>query len=102
MEFLSIVAAICSTSASLPQLFTHQKMNTFSLLLRGAGGISWSIYGLLRAEWALFASSTIVFIIECILYIKHRKALASVLKGTSDNGPYPTDVQEGASSLETT
>lgn len=100
MEFLSIVAAICSTSASLPQLFTHEKLNTFSLVLRGAGGIAWSIYGLLRAEWALFASSAIVFVIECILYIKHRKGLASVLKETSDIGPCSADAQEGVSSLE--
>ena len=106
MEVLSIVAAICSTSASLPQLFTHQELNIFSIVLRGTGGVAWSTYGILRAEWALFASSAIVVVIESTLYLKHRRAprQRTVLNPTqtNDNEQYPTDAQGDGSFAQKT
>lgn len=98
MDILSIVAAVCSTSASLPQFFSHGKLNVFSMVLRGIGGLAWATYAMLKAEWALFASSIVVTIIESILYIKHRRALGPT--EPDDTGSAPIGVEGNGSSLE--
>ena len=74
MDFLGIFAAVCSTSASMPQLIDKKPrhLNQASLMLRGTSGISWAVYGFLMGEYALMVSSSIVFVIECILFVKSR------------------------------
>lgn len=89
MDILSIAAAICSTSASLPQLYSPKHVNTFSMALRGVGGLAWSTYGMLKSEWALCASSLIVVMIETFLFMRQWRA--SVQKKPNDILPNPID-----------
>ena len=88
MEFLSIVAAFCSTLASLPQVLNHKpSLSTFSLFLRGSGCILWAIYGAYKHEYVLMASSLIATLLECILFFKKFCCTAS-----NDTVPSQPDV----------
>lgn len=71
MFIISVFAAICSTSASIPQLLGNvSKLSTATMFLRGVGALLWVIYGFMRIEYALVVSSAISLIIECFLFLK--------------------------------
>lgn len=71
MFVLSVIAAICSTTASLPQLFgKNAHLSNWSMILRAVGAILWVIYGFLILEWALVAGSGIAGLIEIILFLR--------------------------------
>lgn len=90
MDALGIFAAVCSTSASLPQLCSEspQTLRIGSIALRCTGGIAWSVYGALKQDWPLMSASGIVAMIEIILWTKRRKALDRLK--TADNLSFPT------------
>ena len=94
MEYLAIPAAICTTSASLPQIFkTPRSVSNFSMALRGFGAILWVIYALNLEEYALATSSGIAAIFECILFIKKHLALLKLI----DNETSPIDASVDSS-----
>lgn len=77
---ISVVAAICSTIASLPQLWRSckyhavQDLHPFTLTIRMLGCASWCAYGLMKEEFALAISSAIAFLLECLLlYMKYKE-----------------------------
>lgn len=71
MFFISILAAICSTTASIPQLMGHvAKLSNATMVIRFTGAVLWCVYGVLILEYALIASSCIAAIIELCLFIK--------------------------------
>lgn len=105
MEALGIFAAVCSTSASLPQLCSKspQTLRIGSIALRCVGGISWSVYGALKRDWPLMSASGIVAMIEIILWAKRRKALYRLK--THDTLPFPArspDVSSPAANADKT
>lgn len=77
MNALGIFAAVCSTSASLPQLCSSspQTLRLGSILLRGVGAVSWAAYGGLRHDYPLMGSSGIAAAVEFILWARRRRAL---------------------------
>ena len=89
MEALGIFAAVCSTSASLPQLCSKSPhtLRIGSIALRCTGGIAWSVYGGLKRDWPLMFASGTVAVIEIILWTKRRKALDRLK--TPDTLPFP-------------
>ena len=90
MDMLGIFAAVCSTSASVPQLCSEspQTLKLWSIVLRCVGGICWSVYGGLRRDYPLMAASGIVATIEIMLCFRRRKALArQALRGSSPTQP---------------
>ena len=97
MDILGIFAAICSTSASLPQLCSRQPetLQMGSLALRCIGGISWSVYGALKNDYPLMVASAIVAGIEFILCAKRRKALYP--PGLHDNSQPPISSRDSFS-----
>lgn len=92
MEYLSIVAAFCSTLASLPQVINNQpSLSTFTLFLRGGGCALWAIYGAYKHEYVLMVSSLVAALFECILFFK--KYYCTVSGDTVPCQPdVPTDV----------
>lgn len=82
MDILGIFAAICSTTASIPQLCSEspETLQLWSLALRCIGGISWSVYGALKNDYPLMVSSGIVSAIEIMLCFRRRKALGQKLQ----------------------
>lgn len=71
MLIIGIAAAICSTSASIPQLMGHTSgLSPYSMVLRSVGAILWSIYGVIVTEYTLMISSIIQAIVEIFLIIK--------------------------------
>ena len=94
MEYLAIPAAICTTSASLPQILkTPQNVSNFSMALRGVGAVLWVIYALNLEEYALATSSGIAAIFECILFVKKYLALLKPV----DNETFPNDASVDSS-----
>jgi len=85
--WLSIVAAVCSTTASLPQLFQTdtESLSHVSLGLRLTGAVLWTTYGLLRGEYVLMVCSTTAGVIETLLFCK------SCRSSLNDTLPSPTD-----------
>ena len=68
---LSILASVCSTFASLPQLFLSQNaLSKMTMFLRFVGAILWSLYGFYKQEFVLMSCSAIVACIEITLYLK--------------------------------
>lgn len=74
---LSVLAAVCSTTASLPQLFKKEteSLSHISLSLRFIGAVLWASYGLLRAEYVLMICSMTAGIIEILLLCKTCRSL---------------------------
>ena len=77
--WISVVAAICSTTASLPQVWKSYKYNAvqdlhpFTLTIRMLGCASWCTYGIMKEEITLAISSAIAFLMECLLlYMKYK------------------------------
>ena len=70
--WLSILAAIFSTTASLPQLVKKetQSLSHVSMGLRFTGAALWAVYGLFRGEYVLMACSASAGIIETLLLWK--------------------------------
>ena len=85
--WLSIFAAVCSTTASLPQLFKKEtvSLSHISLGLRFTGAVLWASYGVLREEYVLMACSTTAGIIETLLLCK------TCQSSPNDTLPSPTD-----------
>ena len=67
---LSILASVCSTFASLPQLLSLKTLSKLSMFLRFVGAILWSFYGFYKQEFVLMSCSAIVACIEITLYLK--------------------------------
>lgn len=82
MDALGIFAAVCSTSASMPQLCTEapQTLRLSSIALRCVGGVAWTVYGALREDYPLTTASGIVALVEIILWAKRRRALDQIQK----------------------
>jgi len=55
--------------------------------LRGVGGLTWSVYGIMRGEWALAISSAVVVGIESVLCFKQRRGVEQQVQ--NDTGPIP-------------
>jgi len=88
--WLSVLAAVCSTTASLPQLFKKEtkSLSHISLGLRFTGAVLWSSYGFLREEYVLMVCSTTAGIIETLLLCKMCRS------STNDTVPSPTDAAD--------
>jgi uncharacterized protein with PQ loop repeat len=84
--WVSVSAAVCSTTASLPQLIKKEteSLSIVSLGLRFTGAVLWASYGLLRKEYVLMACSTVAGIIETLLLYK------SCRSSPNDTLPSPT------------
>ena len=67
---LSILASVCSTFASLPQLLSLNTLSKMTMFLRFVGAILWSLYGFYKQEFVLMSCSAIVACIEITLYLK--------------------------------
>lgn len=90
MDILGIFAAVCSTAASIPQLCSEspQTLQLWSIVLRCAGSICWTVYGAIKHDYPLMTASGIVTTIEIMLCFRRRKALArQALRGSSPTQP---------------
>ena len=73
--WIGIVGAICSTTASLPQVWKSYKyqatkdLHLFTLCIRIVGCGAWCSYGILLNEYPLAISSAIAFTTECLLLV---------------------------------
>ena len=96
MFIISVFAAICSTTASIPQLLGHvAKLSNATMTIRFTGAVLWCIYGVLILEYALIASSCIAAIIELCLFVKTN--FYRVPK-TNDRAQGPTGAELNSSS----
>lgn len=95
MFIISVLAAMCSTTASIPQLMGKvTELSNKTMIIRFTGAVLWFVYGILISEYALIASSCIAAIIELFLFIKtnsHR------VLTTNDRARAPTDAEQGSS-----
>lgn len=77
--WIGVVGAVCSTTASIPQLWKSYKyhatkdLHIFTLCIRMLGCIAWCCYAILLKQYPLATSSGIAFIIECLLLIAKKK-----------------------------
>jgi len=67
---ISILAAICSTTASIPQLLGRTNhLSNFTMAIRCLGAVLWALYGTIQMEYALVVSATLTCLVEvCLLY----------------------------------
>lgn len=71
--WIGIVAALCSTTASLPQVWQSYKekvtkdLHSFTMVIRMSGCGAWAVYGIMTEDITLAVSSTMAFFIECLL-----------------------------------
>lgn len=89
MLVISVLAAICSTTASIPQLRGQtKKLSNVSMVLRCSGACLWIIYGLTTAEiqHALVVSSAVAGLVEIILFIKTNNVVDSSAKSVPKEG----------------
>ena len=89
MLVISVLAAICSTTASIPQLRGQtKKLSNVSMVLRCSGAILWIIYGLTTTEiqHALVVSSAVAGLVEIILFIKTNNVVDSSAKSVPKEG----------------
>lgn len=92
MIIISIVAAICSTLASLPQLLGKtENLSNVTMSLRCSGAVLWTVYGLLRREYALIIASSITGVIELVLIFKTNRVAK----------PAPSDTVSGPTGAAT-
>ena len=70
MFFISVLAAVCSTIASIPQVLGRtNQLSNFTMVIRCTGAILWAIYGTVQLEYALLISSSIACLVElCLLF----------------------------------
>lgn len=100
--WLGIVAACCTTLASLPQVRrslvvdSTQDLHVWTLFTRAFGCVLWAIYGGLQNEYILFTSAAIAAGIECLLILAkcrdliRQKADADAARSPSiDIGTFP-------------
>ena len=78
MEFaVGVLAAVCSTSASVPQLwktYVHNAtddLHPLTMCIRLTGCVLWCVYGVMRGEWTLTVASSIAFLVELSLLAKY-------------------------------
>ena len=99
MLLISIMAAICSTLASVPQLLGHtHKLSNITMALRGTGSLLWTIYGILRMEYALIAASGLATLVEIGLALKTN---CEAKPSPNDTGPDSIDAVTAASRQQT-
>jgi len=71
MFLISILAAILSTTASIPQILgSTSRLSNVTMTLRGIGAILWVIYGTSEQQYALAISSAIAAMVECLLFTR--------------------------------
>lgn len=69
--WLSILATVCSTTASIPQLVhNNQAISRKTIAIRCLGCVLWTAYGALRLEYVLCVCSAIAACVEVTLYVK--------------------------------
>ena len=99
MLLISIIAAVFSTAASIPQLLGKtDKLSNVTMLLRGSGSVLWAVYGALRMEYALVIASTIATIVELCLALKTN---CGAKQASIDTELGSTDAVTGAFPLQT-
>tara|TARA_B110000908_G_C10267755_1_gene466249 strand:- start:9546 stop:9857 length:312 start_codon:yes stop_codon:yes gene_type:complete len=95
MFIISVLAALCSTTASIPQLMGKVTvLSNITMIVRFTGAVLWFIYGILITEYALIVSSCIAAIIEFFLFIKTN---FHYVLTTSDRVQGPTVAEQGSS-----
>ena len=95
MFIISVLAAMCSTTASIPQLMGKvTELSNKTMIIRFTGAVLWFVYGILISEYALIASSCIAAIIELFLFIKTNFHRVST---TNDKAQGPTGAEQGSS-----
>lgn len=95
MFFISVLAAVCSTTASLPQLLGHvTKLSNATMAIRFVGAVLWCVYGVIILEYALITSSCVAAIIELCLFIKTNCRRAPM---TNDTAQGPIDAVPNSS-----
>lgn len=68
---ISILAAVCSTTASAPQLLGKVgELSNATMVIRFTGAVLWSVYGALILEYALVASSCVAASVELCLFVR--------------------------------
>lgn len=93
MFIISVIAALCSTTASLPQILGNiTQLSNITMVLRGSGGVLWCVYGIFIKEYALVVSSSLAVVIEIALFIKTNYCceIEGVDSLPSDTVPCPT------------
>ena len=71
--YIGILAAFCSTVASVPQLLQARvpgstgDLNVYTLCQRMVGAAAWTMYAAMLSDYVLLTSSVIVFFLESIL-----------------------------------
>lgn len=95
MFIISVMAALCSTTASIPQILGNvSKLSNITMSLRGLGAILWCVYGILIEEYALVVSSSIAGLVELALIIKTNHCRELEEKPlSSDNAPSLTGAE---------
>ena len=89
MLVLSVLAAICTTTASIPQLRGQTKgLSNVSMVLRASGNVLWIIYGLISTEkqYALVVACAVAAVVEMILFIKTNYLVDSSAKSVPKDG----------------
>ena len=95
MFIISVLAAMCSTTASIPQLLGKvTELSNKTMIIRFTGAVLWFVYGILISEYALIASSCIAAIIELFLFIKTNFHRVST---TNDKVQGPIGAEQGSS-----
>ena len=94
MFLISVLAAICSTTASVPQLLGKtDHLSNFTMFIRCLGAFLWAVYGFIQIEYALIVSSSIAGLVELCLIFK-----TNCVRGdstvTNDIEHCPTDVRD--------
>lgn len=99
MFVISVLAAVCSTTASIPQLMGNvEELSNVTMILRGIGALLWCIYGILKQEYALVVSSAAAGIIEGSLFVKTNYHTPKRWNSSlSDTVPSPTDAESNSS-----
>jgi len=96
MFIISVLAALCSTTASIPQLMGKAAvLSNKTTIIRFIGAVLWFVYGILIYEYALIASSGIAAIIELFLFIKTNSH--HHVSTTNDRVRDPTVAEQGSS-----
>ena len=71
--YIGILAAFCSTVASVPQLLQARvpgstgDLNVYTLCQRMVGAAAWTMYAAMLSDYVLLTSSVIVFVLESVL-----------------------------------
>jgi len=99
MFIISVMAALCSTTASVPQMLGNvSRLSNMTMTLRGLGAVLWCIYGIFVEEYVLVASSLLAVVIELALFIRTNQCRKTIKDPLPiDTVPDPTDAVSNSS-----